>query len=69
MHIMLNLSLCADKFENECCDKAALYGILLYGRHFSQTSFIVQTEHDEVLQTASNLLSHLYHIKTEVKSI
>lgn len=61
--------LCADKFENKCCAKAALYGILLFGRHFSQTDFIVQTEHDEVLQTASGLLADIYHIKPEVKSV
>lgn len=61
--------LCADKFENECCAKAMLYGILLYGRHFSQTGFIVQTEHNEVLQTASGLLADIYRVKPEVKSV
>ncbi len=61
--------LCETAFRNQCCKKAALYGILIFGRLFSHSGFIMQTENDEVLHTTYDLLLGLYHIKPKVKSV
>ncbi len=67
--------LCAAEFlaedgsESLCCEKAELYGILLYCRRFSQTEVAVQTEHWEIAQVVDMLLTKLYHIATFQKTV
>jgi cell division protein WhiA len=67
--------LCAAECKNgsvdgsRCCEKAELYGLLLYCRRFSQTGVTVQTEHLDVAQKAAELLEKLYHIEPVQKNV
>lgn len=62
--------LCAAEFgsadsDAKCCEKAELYGLLLYCRRFSYSGISVQTEHSEAAKKVLELLEELYNIKPE----
>lgn len=66
--------LCAAEFQSadpggRCCEKALLYGLLLFSRRFSYTGISVQTEHSEAAKKVSDLLEKLYNIKPERSSV
>lgn len=55
--------------EDHCCEKAELYGLLLYGRRFSPSGVAVQSEHPEVAGAASALLKRLLKIEPECRTL
>lgn len=61
--------LCSIEKERNCCAKAELYGLLLFGRLFSEKGFMLQTEHEEIINTAAELLKKLYNINPIIKTI
>lgn len=50
-----------------CCQKAMLYGILLFGRMFSRESITVQTEHEKIPGAIARLLSEIFGLRPTVK--
>jgi DNA-binding protein WhiA len=63
----LKTELCKITPEQDCCQKAQLYGMLLFGRNFSNTQIALQTEHPRVQGLAINLLEQQFKIKQQVK--
>lgn len=53
--------------EGLCCKKAALYGLLLFGRSFGAGGVVLQTEHELVAKTVIGYLKDLYHITPAVR--
>lgn len=60
--------LCAVEMNEKCCKKAEAYGFLLFGRHFSKYGITVLTEHPDVANTMSKLLSDMFGIKLRQKT-
>lgn len=63
----LKTELCKLSFESDCCKKAQLYAMLLFGRSFSNTHIALQTEHSRITGIAVQLLDELFDIKQQVK--
>jgi DNA-binding protein WhiA len=63
----LKTELCKLPFEQDCCKKAQLYGMLLFGRHFASNHISIQTEHSRVSGITAELLEQIYNIKQQVK--
>lgn len=59
--------LCSIEDTNDCCQKAELYGLLLFGRSFSESGISIQTEHSDVAQKIESLLLKLYGVKPSQK--
>lgn len=51
--------LCSIEDTNACCQKAELYGLLLFGRSFSNSGISIQTEHKAVAERIEALLLKL----------
>lgn len=50
-----------------CCDKAELYGLLLFARSFTMNEITLQTEHSDVAEKMEELLKNLYNVKAQKK--
>jgi cell division protein WhiA len=61
--------LCAATRAAACCEKAELYGFLLYGRRFSPSGIAIQTEHWEAVGAMSALLGSRYAVLPAQKTI
>jgi DNA-binding protein WhiA len=63
----LKTELCKLSLEQDCCKKAQLYGMLLFGRSYSNTHIALQTEHSRVTGLGIQLLEQLFNLKQQVK--
>ncbi len=54
------------KYDNQCCKKALLYGLAIFGRSFSPSSVLLQTEHKGVAELYSDLMHQEFNIDTEI---
>lgn len=52
--------LCSELPPNPCCRRAELYGILLFGRAFSQKTLCLRTEHEGAAELFARLVSEQY---------
>ena len=60
--------LCGIMPEKPCCKKALLYGMMLFGRNFSESEITIQTEHPMEIALASHLLEQLLAIRPTIRS-
>ena len=60
--------LCTVTEEDAYVKKAEAYGLLLFGRSFTSSGFLLQTEHEDVYDTAATLLDSEYGIKLKPKN-
>ncbi len=56
------------EYEKQCCKKALLYGLCLFGRFFSSTKVMLQTEHKGVAELYTKLMKETFNIKAEIIS-
>lgn len=59
--------LCSIEDAKSCCEKAELYGLLLFGKTFGDSGISIQTEHEDVADRINTLLSKLYGVKASQK--
>lgn len=53
--------------ENECCRRAYLYGLALFGRSFSVNEMAIKTETAEIATTYKSLMEELCKVKVQIK--
>lgn len=55
------------QYERPCCKRSALYGLCLFGRAFSSSKVMLQTEHRGVAELYSQLLGEVFNIKSQIR--
>jgi len=60
--------LCVAPLDGNAAKRAEAYGLLLFGRIFSSTGLILQTEHDGVAKAVLELIEELYGVKLSRRS-
>lgn len=54
------------EYENSCCEKALLYGLLIFGKSFSAYSISMQTENKEIAKLYKALTKKYCNVECEV---
>ncbi|MCD7722351.1 MAG: DNA-binding protein WhiA [Clostridiales bacterium] len=54
------------QYEKPCCKRSVLYGLCLFGRAFSSSGVMLQTEHRGVAELYASLLGELFNIKADI---
>lgn len=57
--------LCAIECENDCCQRAEAYGMLYFGRAFSDDDISIMTDYDFVAQKYKNAIKYLVPCEPE----
>lgn len=52
------------EYENQCCKKALLYGMLVFGKSFTDFSIYCQTENRDIAEVFRSLLADITNVKT-----
>lgn len=55
------------EYENSCCEKSLLYGMLIFGKSFSQYGVSMQTENKDISELYKSLLKKYYNVDCAVK--
>lgn len=55
------------EYENSCCEKSLLYGILIFGKSFSQYGISMQTENKDISELYKSLLKKYCNVDCAVK--
>lgn len=55
------------EYENSCCEKSLLYGMLIFGKSFSQYGISMQTENKDISELYKSLLKKYYNVDCAVK--
>ena len=54
------------EYESPCCKKSLLYGMMLFGKSFSQQSVCLQTENEPTARLFRSLIKSLYNIDCRI---
>lgn len=54
------------EYENSCCEKALLYGMLIFGKSFSFYGISMQTENEGVAQHYKKLIKKYCNVKCDI---
>ncbi len=60
--------LLAIEYENSCCEKALLYGLLIFGKSFSVYGISMQTENEGIALLYKKLIKKHCNVKCDVKT-
>lgn len=55
------------EYENSCCEKSLLYGMLIFGKSFSQYGISMQTENKDISELYKSLLKKYCNVDCAVK--
>lgn len=55
------------EYENSCCEKSLLYGMLIFGKSFSQYGISMQTENKDISEFYKSLLKKYCNVDCAVK--
>lgn len=55
------------EYENSCCEKSLLYGMLIFGKSFSQYGISMQTENRDISELYKSLLKKYCNVGCAVK--
>lgn len=55
------------EYENSCCEKSLLYGMLIFGKSFSQYGVSMQTENKDISELYKSLLKKYCNVDCAVK--
>lgn len=55
------------EYENSCCEKSLLYGMLIFGKSFSQYGISMQTENKDISELYKSLLKKHCNVDCAVK--
>ena len=55
------------EYENSCCEKSLLYGMLIFGKSFSQYGISMQTENKDISELYISLLKKYCNVDCAVK--
>lgn len=55
------------EYENSCCEKSLLYGMLIFGKSFSQYGISIQTENKDISELYKSLLKKYCNVDCAVK--
>jgi DNA-binding protein WhiA len=64
----VKMELCGAPLEGRFVKKAEAYGLLIFGRSFSPSNILLQTEHEGVAKSVEGLLYDLYGIRPAIKA-
>lgn len=56
------------EYEKNCCKRAFLYGMLIFGKSFSENKISMQTENRQVAEAYSASIKELCNVETQIKS-
>lgn len=56
-----------NEYENSCCEKSLLYGMLIFGKSFSQYGISMQTENKDISELYKSLLKKYCNVDCAVK--
>lgn len=54
------------EYENSCCEKALLYGLLIFGKSFSFYGISMQTENEGIAQLYKRLIKKYCNVKCDI---
>lgn len=55
------------EYENNCCEKALLYGLLIFGKSFSTYGISMQTENEGIAKLYKKLIKKYCNVKCDIK--
>lgn len=55
------------EYEKSCCEKAMLYGLLIFGKSFSSYGISMQTENEEIAKLYKKLIKKYCNVKCDIR--
>lgn len=55
------------EYEKSCCEKALLYGLLIFGKSFSSYGISMQTENEGIARLYKSLIKKYCNVKCDIK--